>query len=144
VPTVNHRWHERTIEEPPSGSSNRSFGLMFATIFGVLSLAALWRGRDSALWWMISGFVFLVLALAAPRLLGPLNRAWRQMSLAISKRVNPVMMAIIFFGVLTPIGLLLRLLGKDLLHLRFEPHRPSYWVDRSSESARPGSMTNQF
>jgi len=117
---------------------------VFAAIFGVLALIALWRGRDSALYWMIIAFMFLALALAAPPLLGPLNRVWRRVSLEISKCVSPLMMAIIFFGVLTPMGLLLRLLGKDLLRLRFEADCTSYWIDLSSESTQPTSMTKQF
>jgi hypothetical protein len=144
MPRLNYSWHESVLEERPTGSSDRSFGLVFAAIFGVLALIALWRGRDSALYWMIIAFMFLALALAAPPLLGPLNRVWRQVSLEISKCVSPLMMAIIFFGVLTPMGLLLRLLGKDLLRLRFEADCSSYWIDLSSESTRPTSMTKQF
>lgn len=144
MPRLNYSWHESVLEERPAGSSDRSFGLVFAAIFGVLALIALWRGRDSALYWMIIAFMFLALALAAPPLLGPLNRVWRRVSLEISKCVSPLMMAIIFFGVLTPMGLLLRLLGKDLLRLRFEADCTSYWIDLSSESTQPTSMTKQF
>ena len=144
MPRLNHSWHEPVLEESPTGSSDRSFGLVFATIFGVLALIALRRGQDSTLQWMIISFVFLVLASVAPSLLGPLNRVWRRVSLEVSKCVNPLMMAMIFFVVLTPMGLFLRLLGKDLLRLRFEADRPSYWIERDLESTRPTSMTKQF
>jgi hypothetical protein len=117
---------------------------VFATIFGALGIVALWRGRESAPWCIIIAITFLLLALAAPPLLGPLNHAWRWISLRLSKAVNPLIMAVIFFAVVTPIGLLARFLGKDPLRLRFEAERPTYWIDRRSDRDRPSSMTKQF
>ena len=131
-------------EDLPSGSSNRSFGILFASAFGLLGVAALWEGRRSALWWLIAAFVSLLLALFAAPLLGPMNRAWRRLARLLSSIVNPIILGIVFYGVLTPMGILARLTGKDLLRLRFEKTAPTYWLPRSMSGDRQTSMTKQF
>jgi hypothetical protein len=107
-------------------------------------LVAIWEGRYSAAWWSTAALVFLAIALFAAPLLGPLNRAWRWLSLQLFKIVNPIIMSILFFGVLTPVGIIMRIAGKDPLRLRFEPDRPSYWLARSSVAEQQTSMTEQF
>ena len=138
-------WHESLHSEGPApGSSNRAFGLLFAAVCGAIAAVAAWRGRPSTLWWSIAALAFFVAAVFAAPLLGPLNRAWRWLSLRLSRIVSPVVMAVLFFAVLTPVGMVMRRTGNDPLRLRFEPQRTSYWLHRSSQGKRQTSMTKQF
>jgi hypothetical protein len=138
-------WHESlNSESPPPSSSDRSFGFLFAAVCAVIAAFAIWEGRHSALWWSIAALVFCVVALLAAPVLGPLNRAWRRWSLHLFKIVSPIIMGIVFFAVLTPIAIMMRCAGRDPLRLRFEPAKPSYWLDRTSPSERQTSMTDQF
>jgi hypothetical protein len=138
-------WHESLYSEgaPPS-SSDRSFGLLFAAVCGSIAMFGVWEGRRSALWWLTAALIFCVVALFAAPLLGPLNRAWRWLSLQLFRIVNPIIMGAVFFAVLTPIGAIIRWSGRDPLRLRFEPEKQSYWIDRTSVGERQTSMTDQF
>lgn len=138
-------WHESLYSEgPPPSSSDRSFGLLFAAVCGSIAMFGVWEGRRSALWWLVAALIFCVVAVFAAPLLGPLNRAWRWLSLKLFKIVNPIIMGVVFFAVLTPIALIMRGVGRDPLRLRFEPEKPSYWLDRTSVGERQTSMTDQF
>ena len=138
-------WHESLRSEgPPPSSSDRSFGLLFAAVCGSIAMFGVWEGRRSALWWLVAALIFCVVAVFAAPLLGPLNRAWRWLSLKLFKIVNPIIMGVVFFAVLTPIALIMRGVGRDPLRLRFEPEKPSYWLDRTSVGERQTSMTDQF
>ena len=138
-------WHETLHSEgPPPGSSDRSFGLLFAAICGGIALFAIWQGRRSALWWGIAASSFCVTALFAAPLLGPVNRAWRGLSLQLFRVVNPILMGVVFFGVLTPLAVCMRRVGRDPLRLRFDPQMSSYWLPRTSVDGRQTSMTDQF
>ena len=138
-------WHESLhTEGPAAGSSNRAFGLLFAAVCGAIAAIAAWHGRHSALWWSIAALAFCLASVLSPPVLGPLNRAWRWLSLQLSRIVSPVVMTLIFFAVLTPVGMLMRWAGNDPLRLRFEPQRLSYWLPRSSQGERQTSMTKQF
>jgi hypothetical protein len=138
--------HERlTRSEQIVGSSDRSFGLVFAGFFALLTLLKLWRG------WTAWGWVFLgvaaafaAAALAAPRILAPLNRLWLKLGLLLHKVVTPIIMALLFYGVVTPMGVLMRLLGKDLLRLKRDPGAASYWIERQPPGPAPDTMKNQF
>src|SRR6266436_7736825 len=101
-------------------------------------------GRHSALWWAIAAFVFLIAALFAAPLLGPLDRAWRWLSLQLFRILNPILMGVVFFCVLTPLAIIMRRVGRDPLRLRFEPDKRSYWLARTSAGERQTSMTDQF
>ena len=86
----NGNWHESLISEgPPPSSSDRSFGFLFAAVCAAIAVFAIWEGRRSALWWAIAASVFCVVALLAAPVLGPLNRAWRWLSLQLFKIVQP-------------------------------------------------------
>jgi Saxitoxin biosynthesis operon protein SxtJ len=138
-------WHENLHSEgPATGSSDRAFGLIFAAMAGVLAVLAAWKGRSSALGWTIALLGFLTVALIAPPLLGPLNRGWRWLGLKLAKITTPLVMGLLFFVVLTPVGVIMRLAGNDPLRLRFEPDNPSYWLGRISQDDRQTSMTRQF
>ena len=125
-------------------SSPRNFGLWFTLIFAVVGLVPLRSGQPIRTWALLVAGGFLALALAAPRLLQPLNLAWAKVGLAIAKVMNPVVLGIIFFGVITPMGWLLRKTGKDLLNLKWQPEATTYWIPRNPPGPAPESMTKQF
>jgi predicted membrane metal-binding protein len=137
-------WHETLDGDGPgSGSSDRAFGLLFAAVCGVIAVLAVWQGRRSAAWWSLAAVLFLVLAVFAAPLLGPLNRAWRWVSLQLSRIVSPLVMSLMFFAVLTPIGWVMRRAGNDPLRLRFAPEQKSYWLARPLQGDQT-AMTKQF
>jgi hypothetical protein len=136
-------FHETLSRKSVEIGSNRSFGMVMGiACLGVAGLG-LWAG--SAYWpiWAFAAALFGSLGLLWPRLLAPLNRVWFWFGLALHKVVNPVVMGVLFFGVITPVGLLMRLAGKRPLGLRFEPDSPSYWIRRGS-ALQPGPMTKQY
>jgi hypothetical protein len=124
--------------------SNRSFGIVFAVVFGIIALWPVLSGNMPRLWAGIVAAAFLLAALVAPRLLSPLNRAWFYVGLALHRVINPVVMGIIYFGTVVPVGLILKLRGKDLLRLKRDPEAQSYWIDRDPPGPPSGSMTKQF
>lgn len=126
------------------GPSDRSFGLVFAVVFAVIGLLPLVFGGGVRLWALLFGATFLVVALLIPSVLGPLNRWWLRFGLLLHRIVSPLVLGIMFFLVITPMGLLMRTFGKDLLRLRFERSLPSYWIDRTPPGPAPESMTEQF
>jgi hypothetical protein len=138
-------FHERLRQDEETvGPSERSFGLTFAVVFALITALMLWR--DSR-WWPASlaiALTFLAVVLLAPAWLRPLNRLWLKVGLALHAVVNPLVMGGLFYLVITPFGLAARLLGKDFLHLRFEPQAPTYWIDRRPPGPDPTSMRNQF
>jgi hypothetical protein len=91
-----------------------------------------------------AGAAMLLIAGLAPFLLHPLNRAWTMLGVLLAPIVNPVVMAALFYLVFTPVGLLLRLLGKDSLRLRADPQAASYWIERQPPGPPPETMANQF
>lgn len=125
-------------------SSARSFGLWFAGIFtgfGVYPL--LHRGEPR--WWLLAlAAVFLAAAWLRPAVLNPLNVAWSKVGLLLAKIVNPIVMAIVFFGVITPLGALMRLGGKQLLGLKPDPNQSSYWIHRNPPGPDGASMARQY
>ena len=138
-------WHESLNGEGPgAGSSDRAFGLLFGALAGAMAVLAVWKGRPSAFGWGAVAVLFVAAALWAPPLLGPLNRAWRRVALLLSKVTTPIVMGLMFFVVLTPVGAIMRLTGKDPLRLRFDSAAPSYWLPRSSQGERQTSMDKQF
>ena len=138
-------WHETLHDEDvPAGSSDRAFGFLFSAIAGVLAALSEWQGRRGALVWAVVAAGFVAVTLVAPPLLGPLNRGWRRLALLLSKLTTPLIMGLLFFVVIAPVGVIMRLAGKDPLRLRFERESASYWLARSSEGDRQTSMTRQF
>lgn len=138
-------WHELLEGEgPAAGSSDRSFGLLFGALAGAAAVLAAWKGRSSEFGWGAIAVLFLAAALFMPALLGPLNRGWRRLALLLSKVTTPIIMGLLFFFVLTPVGVVMRLTGKDPLRVRFERDSPSYWLGRTSQGDRQTSMTRQF
>lgn len=138
--------HESLIRtEQPQGPSNRSFGLVFSVFFLVIALLPLFMGGHGIrLWSMMAAFVFLAAAFAAPAILAPLNRLWMRLGFLLHKTISPVILGVIFFIVVTPMGILMRLSGKDPLRLRFDSALKSYWIKRDPPGPEPKSMTDQF
>ena len=122
--------------------SNRSFAWVMTVGFLVMGLWPLKKGGDIRIWALVISGMFLGVGLLAPALLTPLNRAWMGLALLLSRVVNPVIMAVLFYGVFTPMGWLMKLMGMDVLGATRDPATASYWIDRHGKE--PGSMKNQF
>ena len=124
--------------------SERSFGFVFTIVFALIGLFPLWSGSDVRIWALVIAGLFLVSALVAPRLLAPLNRIWFRFGLLLHKIVSPLVMGLLFFCTVMPIGLLMRVFGKRPLDLKFDKAAKSYWIHRAPPSPEPGSMKRQF
>lgn len=139
---MGHESYQR--EERHEGPSDRSFGIVFAVVFAVIGLLPLVTLRMPR-WWAVGiGAGFLVLAMLAPRVLAPLNQVWLRFGLLLHRVVSPIALGIVFFGVVTPMGVIMRLAGKDLLRLRSDASAPSYWIDRQPPGPAPESLRDQF
>lgn len=125
-------------------SSNRAFGWVFAAAFLILGLWPLLSGHAMRGWAFIVSAVFALTTLLAPALLALPNRLWMRLGLLLNRIVSPVVLGIMFYGVVTPMGALMRLVGKDNLRLRREPREASYWVKREPPGPKPDSLKNQF
>ena len=121
-------------------SSNRSFGIVFFIVFLLIALYPLLKGNDLRIWSLIISFIFLILGLINSKILTPLNRLWFKFGLLLGKFISPLIMGIIFFIVVTPIGIIMRLLKKDLLNLKYNK-KETYWIDKSGPKSK---MKNQF
>ena len=124
--------------------SPRGFGIVFAAVFTVIGLWPLMDGEGARVWALAAGAAFLILALMRPSLLAPLNRLWLGLGAILHRVVNPLVMGLMFFAVITPTALILKLIGKDLLRRRFSPGTQSYWIPRQPPGPEPQSMRNQF
>jgi hypothetical protein len=137
--------HERlTLEEPTRRSSNRSVGVVFSAVFAILGLAPMLRSHPPRGWAILMAAGLLAAALLFPRVLAPLARAWIALGLALHAVMSPLVMAMVYYMTVTPLALLLRLLGKDLLRLRLDPDAPSYWIPRTPPGPAPDTMPRQF
>jgi Family of unknown function (DUF5989)/Saxitoxin biosynthesis operon protein SxtJ len=135
-------FHENLRENIDSKTSSpRSFGLTFAALFLVIGAAPLLRHGHVRAWSLVLGLIILTIALTQPRVLGPLNRAWSLIGSLLSRVTTPVLMAILFVLVITPIALLRRTTGSSGLALRFDPKLESYWIRRDQETVLAGSMS---
>jgi len=138
--------HEHTPRHTDStpGSSDRSFGFVFTVFFVIVGLLPLLKGGDIRLWALGLSAVFLLLALVAPKILAPANRAWTKFGLLLHRIVSPIALGILFYGVFTPTGFVMRLLGKDLLRQRFDRTATTYWIARTPPGPDAESLKNQF
>ncbi|MDC1128520.1 SxtJ family membrane protein [Candidatus Pelagibacter sp.] len=121
-------------------SSNRSFGVVFFIVFLIISLYPILNYGEIRLWALIISSIFLILGLVNSKLLSPLNNLWFRFGIFLGKIISPIIMGIIFFLVVTPIGFLMRILGKDLLNLKFNKEK-SYWIKKNDPKSK---MKNQF
>ena len=111
-------------------SSNRSFGFLFFVVFFVISLWPLKSQGDLRLWTLILSLVFLVLGVLNSKLLTPLNKLWIRFGILLGSIVSPIVMGAVFFIVVTPIGVIMRFAGKDLLRINKNKTISTYWIDR--------------
>ena len=121
-------------------SSNRSFGIVFFLVFLLIATYPLINGNEIRLWSLVISIIFLLLGLINSKILNPFNKLWFKFGIFLGKIISPLIMAIIFFLVVTPIGLLMRLLNKDLLNLKFN-NNSSYWIEKTEPKSK---MKNQF
>ena len=121
-------------------SSNRSFGIVFFVVFIIISFYPLINNNDFKLWSLIISLIFLILGLLNSKILTPLNKIWFKFGLFLGKIISPIVMGVIFFLVVTPIGILMRLLKKDLLNLKMNDGK-SYWIEKTDPKSK---MKNQF
>jgi len=121
-------------------SSNRSFGIVFFVVFLLIALYPLTYSGETFVWSAIISFIFLVLGLLNSKILTPLNKLWFKFGIFLGKIISPIIMGIIFFVVVTPTGIILRLLGKDVLNLKYNKNK-SYWIEKIGPKSK---MKNQF
>lgn len=120
--------------------SNKSFGIVFFLVFLIISLYPMLGGDSLRIWSLVTSIIFLILGLLNSKLLSPLNRLWFKFGIFLGKIISPIIMGIIFFFVVTPIGYLMRLFKKDVLSLKFNDNK-SYWVEKNGPKSK---MKNQF
>ena len=120
--------------------SNRSFGIVFFVVFLLIALYPLLKESDLRIWSLVISFIFLALGLSNSNLLTPLNKLWFKFGLFLGKIISPLIMGFIFFAVVTPIGILMKVLGKDLLNLKYNKKK-SYWIEKTGPKSK---MKNQF
>ena len=121
-------------------STNRSFGIVFFIVFLIVSLWPLLNNDQIRYWALFVSILFFLLGIINSKLLTPLNQTWFKFGLFLGKIISPFVMGIIFFLVVTPIGLLMRIIKKDLLNLRFNKNK-SYWIEKGGPKSK---MKNQF
>ena len=121
-------------------SSNRSFGIVFFVVFLFIALYPITYSEDIRIWSLIISFIFIILGLLNSKILTPLNKLWFKFGLFLSKIISPLIMGVIFFFVVTPIGLIMRMLGKDVLNLKQNKDK-SYWIEKNGPKSK---MKNQF
>ena len=121
-------------------SSNRSFGVVFFIVFLLIALYPLLNNNEVRLWSLIISVLFLILGIVNSKILSPLNKIWFKFGLILGKIISPIIMGIIFFLVVTPIGFIMKLLGKDLINLKFNNEK-SYWIEKTGPKSK---MKNQF
>ena len=126
------------------GASDRAFGLTFAVVLAILAAVSVWRAGSSWPYTLTAAGIIAGIALVRPALLAPLNRGWMKFGLLVNRITTPVILGLLFILMITPIGLIMRMAGKDPLRLKGDPDAESYWVERAPPGPSPETMTNQF
>ena len=124
--------------------SNRSFGMVMAAAFALLTLISVWHVGRAWPWTGALAAFFFVFACLCPAALRPLNWMWLKFGLLLHMVVNPIVMALVFFGAVLPTGIIMRALGKEPLRLKRQPDANSYWIERRPPGPTPESMKDQF
>lgn len=120
--------------------SNKSFGIVFFIFFLLISIYPLVNNENIRLWSLLLSIIFLILGMLNSKILTPMNKLWFKLGIFLGKIISPLVMGVIFFFVVTPIGLFMKLLKKDLINLKFNGN-PSYWIEKTEPKSK---MKNQF
>ena len=120
--------------------SNKNFGIVFFIFFLIISMFPLLNNESIRIWSIILSILFLILGIMNSSILSPLNKIWFKFGVLLGRFTSPIIMAIIFFGVITPISIVMKLLGKDLLLLK-RNIKKTYWIEKSLPKSK---MKNQF
>ena len=120
--------------------SNKSFGIVFFIVFLIIALYPMLKEQDSRLWSLIISFIFLILGMINSSILTPLNKIWFKFGILLGNIISPIVMAIVFFGVVLPTGIVMKILKKDLIALK-KNNKNTYWIEKKSKMT---SMKNQF
>ena len=121
-------------------NSNKSFGIVFSVVFLIIAVYPLTNNEEIRIWSIILSLIFLVLGLTNSKILNPLNKLWFKFGIVLGKIISPIIMGIIFFLVVTPIGFIMRMFGKDLLNLKYNSNK-TYWIEKTDPKSK---MKNQF
>ena len=120
--------------------TNRNFGIVFFIVFLIISFWPLLKSGDVGYWSLVVSVIFLILALLNSKILTPLNKVWMKFGFILGKIVSPIVIGFIFFFVVTPTGIIMRVLGKDLLNLK-KNNQNTYWIKKDNKN---NNMKNQF
>ena len=121
-------------------SSNKNFGIVFSIFFLLISIYLLLNNNPIYYWSLFVSFIFLVLGLMNSKILSPLNLLWFKFGILLGKIVSPIVMGVIFFLVVTPISIILKIFGKDILNLKFNNNK-TYWIEKDGPKS---NMKKQF
>ena len=138
-----HEDFSRAGYEAP-GPTDRSFGVVFSVVFTAVGLLPLLSGNPVRVWALAFAALLLLLAFFLPRSLNGANRLWMRFAILLSRVMNPIVIGILYIGVITPIGWFARMTGHDPLKLKFDPSASTYWIERNPSGPSPDSMSRQF
>ena len=137
--------HENlTKQDEVKRGSDKSFGLIFAVVFALLGFWLLLSAQRIQLWPFAICILLVLVSFTRPQILAPFNKLWFRFGRLLHSFVSPIIMGLIFYTTVTPIGLIMRLLGKRPIPLKFNPEAKSYWIKREPPGPEPDSMTQQF
>jgi hypothetical protein len=125
-------------------ASERNLGVTFAVVLALIAALKLYRGDAAAIYWLAAAAVFLACAYLWTTPLRPLNLVWHRLGLILFAVVSPIVMGVVFYTTVVPVGLLMRRAGKDPLRLKFDPAARSYWIERDPPGPAGEQMKNQF
>lgn len=139
------RSHEGySAAEAKKRASDRSFGLVFLVALLLIAAYLWWHGRGGAVYFAAAGLAFGALGLFVPHVLAPANWIWTKFGLLLHRLISPIIIASLFFLVITPVGLLMRAVGQTPLAVKFDKSAQSYWITRTPAGPRPDSLKRQY
>jgi hypothetical protein len=142
---MEHSTHEIfSRDDKTVAGSDRSFGLVMAGVLAAISALNWWHAGRLWPWTAVVALLLLAAAWLRPSLLHSLNVIWLKFGLLLHRVVNPVVMALIFYGTVLPTGIVMRMMGKDILRLKRQPDADSYWIVRQPPGPSPETMKDQF
>jgi predicted membrane protein len=120
--------------------TNKSFGIVFFLFFFIISIFPLFKDENIIIWSLIMAIIFLILGLLNSKILTPLNKIWFKFGILLGSFISPIVMGVVFFAIVTPTSLIIKILGKNLLNLK-KGNKKTYWIERSKIKSK---MKNQF